>query len=83
VEKSMLDSVDELHDAGRGRRLFGIDAARLGLDCWSSRLAGRFEGWTQYNLFNRALPCPMSPMISWQAFAMMKIAESRKRLIKA
>lgn len=54
-----------------------------GPDCWSSRLAGRFEGWTQYNLFNRALPCPMSPMISWQAFAMMKIAESRKRLIKA
>jgi hypothetical protein len=50
-----------------------------GPDCWSSRLAGRFEGWTQYDLFNRATPCPMSPIIAWQAFAMQKIAECRNR----
>jgi hypothetical protein len=50
-----------------------------GPDCWSSRLAGRFEGWTQYDLFNRATPCPMSPMIAWQAFTMRKIDECRRR----
>jgi hypothetical protein len=50
-----------------------------GPDCWSSRLAGSFEGWSQYEIFNRSTPCPMSPMISWQAFAMLKIAEARKR----
>ena len=50
-----------------------------GPDCWSSRLAGSFEGWTQYNLFGRAMPCPMSPMISWQSFTMLKIAEARHR----
>lgn len=54
-----------------------------GPDCWSSRLAGRFEGWTQYDLFNRATPCPMSPMIAWQAFAMKKIAECRNRARRA
>jgi cellobiose phosphorylase len=47
-----------------------------GPDCWSSRLAGRDEGWTQYNLFNRAMPCPMSPMISWQAFALLMIHQA-------
>jgi cellobiose phosphorylase len=54
-----------------------------GPDCWSSRLAGHFEGWTQYNLFSRAGPCPMSPMISWQAFAMLKIDEARRRSSRA
>lgn len=47
-------------------------------DCWSSRLAGRFEGWTQYNQFHRATPCPMSPMIAWQAFTLRRIDELRK-----
>jgi len=47
-------------------------------DCWSSRLAGTFEGWTQYNLFNRDNPCPMSPMIAWQAFTLRRIEELRK-----
>jgi len=48
-------------------------------DCWSSRLSGSFEGWTQYNLFNRATPCPMSPMIAWQGFTLQKIEAARKR----
>lgn len=49
-----------------------------GPDCWSSHLAGSAEGWTQFNMFNRVIPCPMSPIISWQAFTMLKIAEAKK-----
>ena len=44
-----------------------------GPDCWSSRLAGSSEGWTQVNVFNRVGLCPMSPMISWQAFSALQI----------
>jgi len=53
-----------------------------GPDCWSSRLAGRDEGWTQYNLFNRALPCPMCPAIAWQAFSLLMIHQARARFAK-
>ncbi len=49
-----------------------------GPDCWSSKLAGSLEGWSQFELFNRLRPCPMCPMISWQAFAMLKIAEAKR-----
>jgi hypothetical protein len=51
-------------------------------DCWSSRLAGRDEGWTQYNLFNRALPTPMCPAIAWQAFSLLMIQQARTRFAK-
>ena len=50
-----------------------------GPDCWSSRLAGPFEGWSQYELFNRQVPCPMCPIISWQALSMLQIAKARAR----
>ena len=49
-----------------------------GPDCWSSKLAGSLEGWSQFELFNRLRPCPMCPMISWQAFAMLMIANAKK-----
>jgi hypothetical protein len=48
-----------------------------GPDCYSSRFAGPFEGWTQYQLFNRLTPSPMNPIVAWQAFAMQKIAEAK------
>lgn len=52
-----------------------------GPDCWSSRLAGSFEGWTQYDVFNRVGLCPMSPMISWQAFTAMQIDRAVQRSV--
>lgn len=53
-----------------------------GPDCLTSKLAGSLEGWSQYELFNRLRPCPMCPIISWQAFSMLMIAQNRKRALK-
>lgn len=50
-----------------------------GPDCYSSKFAGEREGWTQVEQFNRQLPIPMNPVVAWQAFAMKKILESKKR----
>lgn len=54
-----------------------------GPDCWSSRLAGSAEGWTQFQMFNRVNPVPQCPMISWQAFAMLMIANAKNRTAKS
>ncbi len=50
-----------------------------GPDCFSSKWAGRREGWTQSQLLNRAQSVPMNPVIAWQGFTMRKIIEAQSR----
>lgn len=50
-----------------------------GPDCFSSRWAGKREGWTQTQLVDRARTVPMVPMIAWQGFAMRRINQARKQ----
>lgn len=47
-----------------------------GPDCFSSKWAGKREGWTQSQLLNRAQSVPMNPMIAWQGFTLRKINEA-------
>ncbi|MCE0498241.1 MAG: hypothetical protein LV481_09890 [Methylacidiphilales bacterium] len=49
-----------------------------GPDCFSSKWAGRREGWTQTQLLNRAQGAPINPMIAWQGFTLRKINEALK-----
>jgi cellobiose phosphorylase len=47
-----------------------------GPDCFSSKWAGKREGWTQVQLLNRAQTVPMNPMIAWQGFTLRKIKQA-------
>lgn len=50
-----------------------------GPDCFSSRWAGKREGWTQIQLVDRARTVPMNPMIAWQGFTLRKIQQARSQ----
>jgi len=50
-----------------------------GPDCFSSKWAGKREGWTQIQLVNRATTVPMNPMIAWQGFTLRKINQAMQK----
>jgi len=50
-----------------------------GPDCFSSRWAGKREGWTQSQLLNRAQSIPTNPMIAWQGFTLEKINKALQK----
>ena len=50
-----------------------------GPDCFSSKWAGKREGWTQSQLLNRGRFVPTNPMIAWQGFTLQKINEALQK----
>jgi hypothetical protein len=50
-----------------------------GPDCFSSKWAGKREGWTQSQLLNRGQFVPTNPMIAWQGFTLRKITEALQK----
>jgi hypothetical protein len=50
-----------------------------GPDCFSSKWAGKREGWTQSQLLDRGRFVPTNPIIAWQGFTLRKINEALRK----
>jgi hypothetical protein len=50
-----------------------------GPDCFSSKWAGKREGWTQSQLLDRGRFVPTNPMVAWQGFTLRKINDALQK----